>query len=62
MDSLDIPSEYFDSRLFQKNAQLFIQSNFSFAAKNSDAGQNIFIHNMRQCFPREICRCLTLYV
>jgi len=33
---------------------------FSFAAKKSDAGQNIFIHNMRQCFASEICRCLTL--
>ena len=51
MDSLDIPSEYLDSHLFQKNAQLFIQANFPFSAKKSDAGQNILIHNMCQCFP-----------
>ena len=28
--------------------------------KKSDAGQNILIHNMRQCFPSEICRCFSL--
>ena len=55
MDSLDILSEYLDSRLFHKNVQLFVQANFSFTAKKSEADQYVLIHKMCECFPREIC-------